>query len=314
MFVPTSFTLLALFALARSKKEPISPQFVAHLMKDLTLFDRGFELHFMSNAPVEVYKELSSNDMSVTLTQPAPEAKAVFKPFECIPVEGRPIYGNVDKYAKLIVVWGLSNATNEEGLEVLRGTVTKGCPADVRPGVFRAGNLITFIGANPGEIFDNDETKRHEHVATFNALPKEKGLMMKRYDIYTDQIKPAAKWTVDEKPFTSLESMFPLLPMLGYTLRASSIPFGFLTDAIEDTNPENPKKRFSEQEGYEVVLVKTACEILDCKIEFSNPVDMLWGTVDNGSFTGHFGDLASGQVDFVMTGIILTYYRALVSY
>ena len=39
---------------------------------------------------------------------------------------------------------------------------------------------------------------------------------------------------------------------------------------------------------------------------------MLWGTVDNGTFTGHFGDLAGRRVDMVTTGIILTYARGLV--
>ncbi len=39
---------------------------------------------------------------------------------------------------------------------------------------------------------------------------------------------------------------------------------------------------------------------------------MLWGTIDNGTFTGHFGEIAFRRADMVTCGNIMTYYRAMV--
>jgi len=279
---------------------------------------RPFSVHLLTdNVPNRkgLYKKLADYNLPTTLASPEMDAAAaVFKPAVCIPFEGRPVYGDVDRYATMAMVW-TENKT-KEAFDILRRTVTFGCPADVRPGVFRSGNLIVALDTNDNEVFSSSETRRSEHVATFSPLPEGR-VLMKRFNIYAGEVISASIWHEKEaktgRRYSSLEDMFPLLPMNGYTLRASSIPFGFLTDAEEDTDPENSKGRFSNHEGYEVVLVKTACQILNCKIKFSNPVDMLWGTVDNGSFTGHFGDLARGEVDFVMTGIILTYARSMVS-
>ncbi len=192
---------------------------------------------------------------------------------------------------------------------------------------------MAFYGLESEEVllqsvFSRFETVRHPHVAAFRRIAPTK-LLSSRYDLFSGAVRASSVWTA-ERRYRQLRDLFPRLDMNGFTLRVSSIPFGFLTNADEDQSPEDPRRRFSNQIGYEVrvqiivvflaiiifflqvTLAKTACELLNCNLEFSNPEDMLWGTIDNGTFTGHFGDLAARKVDMVMTGIILTYARAMV--
>ncbi len=59
--------------------------------------------------------------------------------------------------------------------------------------------------------------------------------------------------------------------------------------------------------------IRVACQQLDCTLEFSNPESLLWGSIENGSFTGHFKEMADNKVDLITGGNILTFYRSLVS-
>ncbi len=64
-----------------------------------------------------------------------------------------------------------------------------------------------------------------------------------------------------------------------------------------------------------MTLLQTACDQMNCDLDFTNPADVSWGTVvraENGTsyFTGHYGDLIARRVDAVTCGNVMTYLRS----
>ncbi len=64
-----------------------------------------------------------------------------------------------------------------------------------------------------------------------------------------------------------------------------------------------------------MTLLQTACDRMNCDLDFTNPADVSWGTVvraKNGTsyFTGHYGDLIARRVDAVTCGNVMTYLRS----
>ncbi len=131
----------------------------------------------------------------------------------------------------------------------------------------------------------------------------------------------------------SMEAVFKPFPMRGHPMRVSCMPYSYLSSADEKTSPEDPRKRWDNYIGYQVLRkahikcdiyctnysylkvdwIRVACQKLDCTLEFSNPESLLWGSIENGSFTGHFKEMADNKVDLITGGNILTFYRSLVS-
>ncbi len=60
-------------------------------------------------------------------------------------------------------------------------------------------------------------------------------------------------------------------------------------------------------------MIMEPCKKMNCKLEFFNPADFLWGTLNNGTFTGHFGEVVNRKVDMVTGAIVLTYLRSMVT-
>ncbi len=58
--------------------------------------------------------------------------------------------------------------------------------------------------------------------------------------------------------------------------------------------------------------LRVACEQLDCSLDFSNPESLVWGSVENGTFSGHYKDLSDKKVDLITGGNIPTFSRSLV--
>ncbi len=62
----------------------------------------------------------------------------------------------------------------------------------------------------------------------------------------------------------------------------------------------------------QITWINEACKILNCGFVYSNPADLIWGSIDNGSFTGHYHELQLQRVDLITGGNILTFARSLV--
>ena len=66
----------------------------------------------------------------------------------------------------------------------------------------------------------------------------------------------------------------------------------------------SPSNLFTNLSGYEIYILRAASDILKFEYEFSNPEDLQWGKVENGSFTGMVGDITRGVADFGLGALV----------
>ncbi len=137
----------------------------------------------------------------------------------------------------------------------LLGTVIN-CPSRQAGGYFRNENIFAFYGVLPDQAWENlfhtYETRRHPHIALFNPLSTNDGLLMDRYDVHTDTIRTSSLWRKGQYEYETIRSLFPWIDMSGYTLKVSSIPFSYLCYADYLENPSDPRKAYANYAGYDV--------------------------------------------------------------
>ncbi len=51
---------------------------------------------------------------------------------------------------------------------------------------------------------------------------------------------------------------------------------------------------------------------MNCKADFFLTQDGIYGTLENGSFTGFFAEIVSRRAEVVTGAVVLTYHRSLV--
>ncbi len=51
---------------------------------------------------------------------------------------------------------------------------------------------------------------------------------------------------------------------------------------------------------------------MNCETDFFLPLDGIYGTLDNGTFTGFFAEIVSRRADAVSGAVVLTYLRSMV--
>jgi hypothetical protein len=70
----------------------------------------------------------------------------------------------------------------------------------------------------------------------------------------------------------------------------------------------SPRHLFDNFTGYEYIMLHEASKVMNFTYEMTNPADLQWGVVENGSWNGMVGDVTSGKADLGL-GALVTFAR-----
>ena len=109
-------------------------------------------------------------------------------------------------------------------------------------------------------IFQSHVMKYHPQVALLGTVRRNEGIFLaSRYNPYSNSLIPYSTLEL-ERASLSLDLLFKPFPMSGHPLRVSCMPYGYLASAEEDTSPRDPRKRWSNYIGFQVLnTIKTSC-------------------------------------------------------
>ncbi len=71
--------------------------------------------------------------------------------------------------------------------------------------------------------------------------------------------------------------------------------------------------KYVNRTGFDISMINEVCDLLHCTMDYSNPSDLIWGSLVNKSeFTGHMREIVDEKVDLAIAGVIITYDTNLV--
>ncbi len=82
------------------------------------------------------------------------------------------------------------------------------------------------------------------------------------------------------------------------------LPFTAFIRAETDPESSDPRRVYHQHGGYEARMLQVICQELNCSYEYSNPEDLLWGSVREGESDGLFGDIADENIHFAIGAIL----------
>ncbi len=152
---------------------------------------------------------------------------------------------------------------------------------------------------------DKPNVERHRFVGTMRTAGDDRKIVLSRYSIYTDSLVPALwppEWSGGEAPTAS--EVFPDLPMSGYTLTVTAMPYDAAVTA-KSSGSDDPTDLFADHDGLEVRLVRACSQALGFSFRFVNPADQMWGSVDpdTNQWNGMLRNVMDFEADLAISGI-----------